>query len=111
MIAAVVTVLTSLGWIGGLRDGVRGVMQLGPRKMNPVLLKLHDVGTLLLLGVALVISAGASLVFGTAADWVAEQLSLDPLRGRAPDHLRQDRCAAAAGLGHRADHVPAGGAG
>lgn len=79
VIAAVVTVVTSLGWIGGLRDGVRGVIGLGPRKTNPILLKLHDIGTLLLLAVALVISAGASLVFGTAAGWVSEQLRLDPL--------------------------------
>jgi membrane protein len=79
VIAAVVTVVTSLGWIAGLRDGLRGVLRLAPLKVNPVLLKLRDVGTLLLLGVALVISAGASLVFGTAAGWVAEQLSLDPL--------------------------------
>ena len=79
VIAAVVTVVTSLGWIAGLREGLRGVLRLGPLKMNPLLLKLHDVGTLLLLGVALVISAGASLVFGTAAGWVAEQLHLDPL--------------------------------
>jgi membrane protein len=78
-IAAVVTVVTSLGWIAGLRDGLRGVTRLGPLKMNPILLKLRDVGTLLLLGVALVISAGASLVFGTAAGWVAEQFQLDPL--------------------------------
>lgn len=79
VIAAAVTVITSLGWIAGLRDGLRGVLRLGPLKINPILLKLHDVGTLLLLGVALVISAGASLVFGTAAGWVAEQLKLDPL--------------------------------
>ena len=100
MIAAAVTVVTSLGWIAGLRDGVRGVMRLGPRKMNPILLKLHDVGTLLLLGVALVISAGASLIFGTAAGWVTEQLQPRPPDGRAADHLHQDRRAAAAGLGH-----------
>ncbi|WP_427135664.1 YihY/virulence factor BrkB family protein [Pseudarthrobacter sp. S9] len=79
VIAAVVTVVTSLGWIAGLREGLRGVMQLSPLKMNPVLLKLRDAGTLLLLGVTLVISAGVSLVFGTAAGWVAELLHLDPL--------------------------------
>ena len=79
VIAAVVTVFTSLGWISGIRDGLRGMMQLGPRGMNPVLQILLDVGTLILLGVALVISAAVSLVFGTAADWVTEQLSLDPL--------------------------------
>ena len=79
LIAAGVTVFTSLGWISGVRDGVRGMMQFGPRGMNPVLQILRDVGTLLLLGVALVISAAASLVFGTAADWVSGQLNLDPL--------------------------------
>jgi membrane protein len=79
LIAAVVTVVTSLGWISGVRDGVRGMMRLGPRGINPVLQTLRDVGTLLMLGVALVISAAASLVFGTAADWVTGFLQLDPL--------------------------------
>lgn len=78
IIAAVVTVITSLGWIAGLRDGLRGVLQLPPLKLNIILLKLRDAGTLLLLGVALVISAGASLVFGTAAGWVSDFLRLDP---------------------------------
>ena len=77
VIAAVVTVVTSLGWIAALRDGLRGVMQLPPLKANPVVLKLRDAGTLLLLGIALVISAGASLVFGTAAGWVTDFLRLD----------------------------------
>ena len=66
-IAAVVTVFTSLGWVSGIRDGVRGMMQLGPLGMNPVLQILKDVGTLVLIGVTLVISAAVSLVFGTAA--------------------------------------------
>lgn len=79
LIAAGVTVVTSLGWISGIRDGVRAMMQLGPRGINPVLQILRDAGTLLLLGAALVISAGASLVFGTAADWVTGLLQLDPL--------------------------------
>ena len=79
VIAGAVTVYTALGWISGVRDGVRGMMQLGPRGINPVLQILRDAGTLLLLGAALVVSAGASLVFGTAADWVAGLLHLDPL--------------------------------
>jgi membrane protein len=78
VIAAIVTVVTSLGWIAGLREGLRGVMMLRPLKINPVILKLHDAGTLLLLGIALVISSGASLVFGTAADWLIGLLRLDP---------------------------------
>jgi membrane protein len=78
-IAAVVTVFTSLGWISGIRDGVRSMMQLGPLVMNPVLQILKDIGTLLLMGVALVVSSAVSLVFGTAAGWVTEQLHLDPV--------------------------------
>lgn len=77
IIAAIVTIITSLGWINGLRDGLRGVMELPPLVVNPVVLKLRDAGTLLLLGVALVISAGASLIFGTAAGWVSNFLNLD----------------------------------
>lgn len=76
-IAAAVTVFTSLRWIASLRDGLRGVLELPPSLVNPVLLKLRDAGILLLLGVALVISAGASLVFGTAAGWVTDFLRLD----------------------------------
>jgi len=78
-IAALVTVFTSLGWISGIRDGVRGMMRLGPLVMNPVLQILKDVGALLLMGVALVVSSAVSLIFGTAAGWVAEQLGLDPV--------------------------------
>ncbi|MFP5312631.1 MAG: YihY/virulence factor BrkB family protein [Actinomycetes bacterium] len=76
LISALVTVVTSLGWINGVRDGLRGVMQLPPLILNPVVMKLRDAGTLLLLGLALVASAGASLVFGTAAGWVSDVLHL-----------------------------------
>jgi membrane protein len=79
IIAAVITVVTSLRWMSGIRDGLRSVLQLGPLKVNPVVLKLKDAGILLLLGVALVLSAGASLVFGTAAGWITAQLQLNPL--------------------------------
>jgi membrane protein len=79
VIAAVVTVVTSLRWIGGMRGGLRIIHELPPLTMNPVLLKLKEAGILLLLGVALVVSAGASLVFGTAAGWLTEQFRLDAL--------------------------------
>lgn len=82
VIGALVTVVTSLGWINGLRDGLRGVLQLPPLIVNPIVMKLRDAGTLLLLGVALVISGGASLVFGTLAGWVADFMHLnDALAG------------------------------
>ncbi|NUP59251.1 MAG: YihY/virulence factor BrkB family protein [Pseudarthrobacter sp.] len=77
VIGSLVTVVTSLRWVAGVRDGLRGVLELPPLLVNPVLMKLRDAGTLLLLGVALVTSAGASLVFGTAAGWVSDFLHLD----------------------------------
>ncbi|UVJ40636.1 YihY/virulence factor BrkB family protein [Arthrobacter sp. CJ23] len=76
-IAAAVTVFTSLGWMSGVRDGLRGVLRLPALERNPVLLKLGDAATLLLLGVVLVLSAGVSLVFGTAAGWLIGLLRLD----------------------------------
>jgi membrane protein len=78
VIAAAVTVFTSLRWIDSVRAGLRGVVGLPPLKRNPVLMKLFDAGTLLLLGVALVLSAGVSLVFGTAARWFVDLLAVDP---------------------------------
>ncbi|KNH18586.1 ribonuclease BN [Arthrobacter sp. ZBG10] len=76
VIAAVVTIITALNWINGVREGLRGVNQLPPLVISPVLLKAGDAGTLVLLGVALVVSSGASLVFGTAAGWVTDFLGL-----------------------------------
>ncbi|MCA4133510.1 YihY/virulence factor BrkB family protein [Arthrobacter sp. M4] len=76
-IAAAVTVLSSLGWIAGLREGLREVVGVDPLEQNPLLVKAIDAGTLLLLGVALVVSGGASIVFGTAAGWVIDWLRLD----------------------------------
>ncbi len=77
-VAAAVTIVTSLGWIAGIRQGLRGVMMLAPLKRNPVLGKLIDAGTLILLGIALIISSGVSLVFGTAVNLVMDWLRLDP---------------------------------
>lgn len=77
LIAAAVTIFTSLGWIASVREGLRGVMNADPLVRNALLQKAIDAGTLLLLGVILVVSAGASLIFGTAADWFIGLLKLN----------------------------------
>ena len=46
---------TSLGWIHGVRQGMRGIFGLGPERINPVLGVARDLGLLVLLGVALLL--------------------------------------------------------
>ncbi|HKU11031.1 MAG TPA: YihY/virulence factor BrkB family protein [Sinomonas sp.] len=77
IIAAIVTVLTSLGWISSIRDGLRGVVDERPLQVNPVLMRLRDTGTLLLLGVVLVLTSGVSILFTGAVGFIADLLSLD----------------------------------
>lgn len=77
VISLIALLLTSLGWIGGLREGVRGVFDLGPLTVNPVLLKLKDAATLLLLGVVLVVTSVISVGVVTALDGVLASLSWD----------------------------------
>ncbi len=77
IIGAIVTVFTSLGWISSLRDGLRGVLAEPPLQVNAVIVRLHDAGTLLLLGVALVLTSGVSILFTGAIGFIADLLHLD----------------------------------
>ncbi|GHD09414.1 YihY/virulence factor BrkB family protein [Zhihengliuella salsuginis] len=74
--------LTSLGWIKGLREGMRGVSGLATVEMNPVLAKLRDFGVLLVLGVGLVVTSGLGFVAGAALDWIIDLLNIDSSFGR-----------------------------
>ncbi|WP_434618017.1 YihY/virulence factor BrkB family protein [Arthrobacter sp. A5] len=78
IIAAVVTIFTALNWIASLRIGMRGVAGAPAPTVNPVMMKLKDAGTLLLLGVALVLTAGVTVIFGGALDAITTALKLDP---------------------------------
>ena len=44
VISTVVMIWTSLGWIAGLRTGMRGIFDLPPLNRNIVLVKLKDLG-------------------------------------------------------------------
>ncbi|WP_045072942.1 YihY/virulence factor BrkB family protein [Psychromicrobium lacuslunae] len=78
VISLAALLLTSLGWIGGLREGVRGIFDSGPLMTNPILLKLKDAATLVVLGIVLVITSVISVGVVTALDSVIAALSLDP---------------------------------
>lgn len=77
VVSTVVMILTSLGWIAGLRGGMRAVFGLPPLEGNPVLIRLGDIGTLLILGIALVITSAAAAAANTALDLIVDLLHLE----------------------------------
>lgn len=82
VISTATMLLTSLGWIKGLREGMRGVSGLATVEMNPVLAKLRDFGVLLVLGISLVVTSGLGFVAGAALDWIIDLLNIDSSIGR-----------------------------
>jgi len=74
IISTAVLIWTSLGWIAGLRTGMRGIFDLPPLKTNIVLVKLKDLGTLLILAVALIVTSALAVVanraLGLVVDWL-----------------------------------------
>ncbi|WP_051479155.1 YihY/virulence factor BrkB family protein [Arthrobacter sp. H5] len=74
VVSTIVTLITALGWIAGVREGMRGIFALPPVVVNPVLLKLKDLGTLLVLGVALVLTTVVGLAANTLLDVVFDWL-------------------------------------
>ncbi|WP_267545568.1 YihY/virulence factor BrkB family protein [Arthrobacter sp. H14-L1] len=78
IVAALVTIFVALNWISSLRIGMRGVAGLPALTANFLLMKLKDAGTLVLLGVALILSAGVTVIFGGALDAITGALRLDP---------------------------------
>jgi membrane protein len=82
VIGAVVTLVTSLGWIQSLRDGLRAVLELPARQQNPLLAKARDLAILLLLGVALLLTSAVTVAAGAALGFVVDLLKLDPVIAR-----------------------------
>ncbi|EMQ99472.1 YihY/virulence factor BrkB family protein [Paeniglutamicibacter gangotriensis] len=70
-------VFTSLGWLTGLREGIRTVFGLHRDRSNPVISKLRDALLLLVLAVALVVSSGLAVVSSSMIDSLGHLLNLD----------------------------------
>ncbi|GAA4657100.1 hypothetical protein GCM10025779_22450 [Arthrobacter cryoconiti] len=66
IISLLALLVTAMGWINGLREGIRSVVGLSRDRTNPVLSKVRDAGTLLVLAVALVLTSALG-VLNTAA--------------------------------------------
>jgi membrane protein len=74
-------VLTGLGWLDATRSGIRAVFDDGGDGGNVVVTKLRDLGVLAMFGVAVVVSAGASVVVTTASNWFLGVLGLSGTPG------------------------------
>lgn len=72
-------VFTSLGWLAGLREGIRTILGLSRDRTNPVVSKLRDAGLLMLLAVALVASSMLAIASSSMVDSVAALLHLSGL--------------------------------
>ncbi|PID97022.1 MAG: hypothetical protein CSA84_01270 [Actinomycetales bacterium] len=64
--------LSGLGWIGALRQGIRTVFGAKGPIGNPVVAKLRDLMVFALFGVAVVLSATLTSVASTATQWLAD---------------------------------------
>ena len=69
-VSLVTLLLSGLGWVDALRQGVRAMFDEPKFRANPVVLKVKDVGMLATLGVAVLLSAVLSFVVSAAATWV-----------------------------------------
>lgn len=69
-------VLAGLGWLSALRDGIRAIFGVSGQPGNPIMLKLRDLGVMLVLGLGVLVSAVVTVVAGGVASAVAQKIGL-----------------------------------
>lgn len=69
-VSLVLLLLSGLGWVDALREGVRAMFERPTEQTNPVLGKLRDLGVLVTLGAAVLASAVLSFVVSALASRV-----------------------------------------
>lgn len=74
LVSLAALLFTAMGWVNGLREGIRSLLGLARDRTNPVLSKIRDVGTLLVLAVALVLTSVLGLLSTAATDGVSSFL-------------------------------------
>jgi membrane protein len=77
VIGLVGLLLTGLGWLDAIREGIRAMFGQPVWEGNAVVTKLRDVAVLATLGVTVLFSAIAGLAVGSVADTVLEWVGLD----------------------------------
>jgi membrane protein len=75
-VSLVVLLVSGLGWLSALRQSVRAVFGRSRLKGSPVKGKLRDLISMVLLGLAFLLSGVLSTGVSTAARWLIEQLGI-----------------------------------
>ncbi|WP_221347805.1 YihY/virulence factor BrkB family protein [Streptomyces beigongshangae] len=77
LIAGALLLFTGIGWVGSMRECLRGVWELPDDEENPFLRKLKDGGVLLGLGGAALVTIAASTLASTAVGWTTRHLGIE----------------------------------
>lgn len=77
LIAGAVLLFTGIGWAGSMRDCLRAVWELPDEDENPVLRKAKDLGILVGLGGAVLVTIAASTVASAMVGWITERIGID----------------------------------
>jgi membrane protein len=75
-IAFVSLVLSGMGWLGAVREGIRAVFGVHGPAGNVVATKLRDLGVLFTLGLGIALSAALTTVAGAASSWMAGRIGM-----------------------------------
>lgn len=76
VVSSIIMLFTSLRWIGGVREGMRGIFDVEPVQSNPLLMKLKDLVILLVLAVALIVTTTVGVIANTVLDLVLQWIGL-----------------------------------
>ncbi|MFE7167398.1 YihY/virulence factor BrkB family protein [Streptomyces sp. NPDC057616] len=77
LIAGAVLLFTGIGWAGSMRDSLRAVWELPDEDENPFVRKAKDLGILVGLGGAVLITLATSIIASAMVGWITEQIGLD----------------------------------
>jgi len=77
LIAGAVLLFTGIGWAGSMRECLRAVWELPDEEENPFLRKAKDLGILLGLGGAVLVTLATSTVASAMVGWITRQLGIE----------------------------------
>ncbi|MFI6566267.1 YihY/virulence factor BrkB family protein [Streptomyces sp. NPDC050534] len=77
LIAGAVLLFTGIGWAGSMRDSLRAVWELPDEEENFFLRKAKDLGILVGLGGAVLVTLATSTVASAMVGWITRQIGID----------------------------------